>query len=474
MKMKTKAKNEYKNNNKNMRIKHKLPLEDSNSNLLNKSNSSSFNLSMNKSSFRNSSNRSNPNKNNIIKNNKKSKNNIQNKDKSKSKSKSRDSKSTKNDNDLIKKQYKIIKDFLQPIIKEENARQLVSCYTKKMSVEKSPILKRKKYLSMNNRSILDYSFVTNNSKKKIKYPLFQIMFPNQYKKHLEDNNKQKKNIVKRPCRHMSAPNIDLPKNMIKTNNKENNIKKSIKGRNYKRSNVIKGNSSNKNKNSMDIINNKTINHTVNKNNNDIINNNNNNNINKIKYSKSISSNTNTISRPKTPPLYLRLDEVEKKHKEEIEKLKKKFDNNHKLNKSFNESSKSRNKSMANYNFERWYNYEKTWQKIKDMKLNIIRSELEENETFMKQNGKNEETFKPKINENSQLLVNQKYDGDFYSRLKNFVENKNKKVRKLEKKLRPTFKPYINTNYKISNDYYNNMKFNQRLINSDFIFFLEQH
>ena len=413
MKMKTKAKNEYKNNNKNMRIKHKLPLEDSNSNLLNKSNSSSFNLSMNKSSFRNSSNRSNPNKNNIIKNNKKSKNNIQNKDKSKSKSKSRDSKSTKNDNDLIKKQYKIIKDFLQPIIKEENARQLVSCYTKK-------------------------------------------------------------NIVKRPCRHMSAPNIDLPKNMIKTNNKENNIKKSIKGRNYKRSNVIKGNSSNKNKNSMDIINNKTINHTVNKNNNDIINNNNNNNINKIKYSKSISSNTNTISRPKTPPLYLRLDEVEKKHKEEIEKLKKKFDNNHKLNKSFNESSKSRNKSMANYNFERWYNYEKTWQKIKDMKLNIIRSELEENETFMKQNGKNEETFKPKINENSQLLVNQKYDGDFYSRLKNFVENKNKKVRKLEKKLRPTFKPYINTNYKISNEYYNNMKFNQRLINSDFIFFLEQH
>ena len=130
--------------------------------------------------------------------------------------------------------------------------------------------------------------------------------------------------------------------------------------------------------------------------------------------------------------------------------------------------------MANYNFERWYNYEKTWQKIKDMKLNIIRSELEENETFMKQNGKNEETFKPKINENSQLLVNQKYDGDFYSRLKNFVENKNKKVRKLEKKLRPTFKPYINTNYKISNEYYNNMKFNQRLINSDFIFFLEQH
>jgi hypothetical protein len=301
------------------------------------------------------------------------------------------------------------------------------------------------------------------------------MFPNQYKKHLEkNNNKKKASLVKRPCRHMSAPHIDLSKNMIKNNNKENNRKKSIIGRNYKRNSVIKNNSSNKNKNNnnIDIINNNAIKHVVNKNNNDIINNNN--DINKNKYSRSISSNTNTISRSKTPPLYLRLDEVEKKHKEEIEKLKKKFDNNHKLNKSFNESSKSRNKSMANYNFERWYNYEKTWQKIKDMKLNIIRSELEENETFMKQNGKNEETFKPKINENSQLLVNQKYDGDFYSRLKNFVENKNKKVRKLEKKLRPTFKPYINTNYKIANEYYDYMKFDQRLINRDFIFFLEQH
>ena len=460
--MKTKARNEKKRNVKKMKIKKKLPLEDLKNNLLNKSNNSSINISMNKSYLRNSSNRSN----NIIKSNKQSKKNLHIKDKSKSKSKSKDSKDIKIDNELIKKQYKIIKDFLQPIIKEENARQLVSYYTKKMSSEKSPIEKTKKYSSLNNRPILDYSFVTNNSKNKIKYPLFQIMFPNQYKKHLEKNNNKKKgNIVKRPCRRTSAPHIDLPKNMIKNNNKEKNRKKSIIGRNYKRNSVIKNNSSNNNNKYIDIINNKTIKHVVNKNNNDI---------NKNKYSRSISSNSNTISRPKTPPLYLRLDEVEKKHKEEIEKLKKKFDINYNLNKSFNESSKSRNKSMTNHDFERWYNYEKTWQKMKDMKLNIIRSELEENETFMKQNGKKEETFKPKINENSELLVNQKYDGDFYSRLKNFVENKNKKVRKLEKKLRPTFKPYINTNYKISNEYYNNMKFDQRLINRDFIFFLEQH
>ena len=469
--MKTKAKNEKKKNVKKMKIKKKLPLEDLKNNLLNKSNNSSFNISMNKSYLRHSSNRSN----NIIKNNQKSKKNIHNKDKSKSKSKSKskDSKEIKIDNELVKKQYKIIKDFLQPIIKEENARQLVSFYINKMSAEKSPITKKKKHSSLNNRPILDYSFVTNTSKNKIKYPLFQIMFPNQYKKHLEKNNNKKKgNIVKRPCRRTSAPHIDLSKNMIKNNNKENNRKKSIIGRNYKRYSVIKNNSSNKNNNNIDIINNNAIKHVVNKNNDGIINNNN--DINKNKYSRSISSNTNTISRPKTPPLYLRLDEVEKKHKEEIEKLKKKFDNNNNLNKSFNESSKSRNKSMTNHDFERWYNYEKTWQKMKDMKLNIIRSELEENEIFMKQNGKNEETFKPKINENSELLVNQKYNGDFYSRLKNFVENKNKKVRKLEKKLKPTFKPYINTNYKISNDYYNNMKFNQRLINGDFIFFLEQH
>ena len=220
-----------------------------------------------------------------------------------------------------------------------------------MSSEKSPIEKTKKYSSLNNRPILDYSFVTNNSKNKINFPLFQIMFPNQYKKHLEkNNNKKKANIVKKPCRHMSAPHIDLPQNMIKNNNKENNRKKSIIGRNYKRNSVIKNNSSNKNNKYIDIINNNTIKHVVNKNNNDI---------NKNKYSRSISSNSNTISRSKTPPLYLRLDEVEKKHKEEIEKLKKKFDINNNLNKSFNESSKSRNKSMTNHDFERWYNYEKT-------------------------------------------------------------------------------------------------------------------
>ena len=465
--MKTRTKDKYKNNEINMKVKHKLPLEDIKKNLLNKSNNSSFNVSMNKSYYRNNSN-SSLNKNNIIKSNKKSKKSKQSKDKSKSKSRSKDGKE-KIDEDLIKRQYKIIKDFLQPILKEENARQLVSCYTRKMVDEKSPISKRKKHGSLKNRAILDYSFVTDNSKNKLKYPLFQIMFPNQYKRHLENNNKQKTNRVKRPCRrHMSAPNIDLPKDMIRANNKEFNRKGSIIGRNVKRSSVIKSNDSNKNKNTIDLNNNNSIKQ------NNASNKNNNNDISKSKNTKTISSNTNTILRPKTPPLYLRLDEVEKKHKEEIEKLKKKFDNNYNLNKSLNESSKSRNKSMTNYDFERWYNYEKTWQKMKDMKLNIIRSELEENENFMKQNRKDEETFKPKINENSELLVNQKYDGNFYSRLKNYVENKNKRAKKLEQKLMPTFKPYINTNYKITNEYYNFMKFNQRLINRDFIFFLEQH
>ena len=461
--MKTKVRNEFKNNARNMKIKHKLPLEDIKQNLLNKSNNSSINISMNKSYLRNSSNRSTINKHEIIKSNKKS-NKKQSKDKSKSKSISKDGKETKIDDELIKKQYKIIKDFLQPIIKEENARQLVSCYTKIMRVEKNPITKKKKHSSLSNRSILDYSFVTNSSKNKLKYPLFQVMFPNQYKKHIEKNNKKKTNIVKRPCRHMSAPNIDLPENMSKANNKAHNTKKN------KRNSIIKNIDSNKNKDNMDIFNNNAIKQTLSKNNKGTIGNNK--DINTIKNSRSNSSNKNTISRPKTPPLYLRLDEVEKKHKEEIEKLKKKFDNN--INKSFNESSKSRNKSMSNYDFERWYNYEKTWQKMRDMKLNIIRSELEENETFMKQNIKNEETFKPQINENSELLVSQKYDGDFYTRLKNFLENKNKKARKLEQKLMPTFKPYVNTNYKISNEYYNYMKFDQRLINRDFIFFLEQH
>ena len=47
--------------------------------------------------------------------------------------------------------------------------------------------------------------------------------------------------------------------------------------------------------------------------------------------------------------------------------------------------------------EKWYNYEKTWMKLKDIKLNMIKTELEENEIYNNFYNKQQETFKPKIN-----------------------------------------------------------------------------
>ena len=379
----------------------------------------------------------------------KMKDKIKNKSKRNSKSNySKKDKQLKINSDLIKNQYKIIKDFLTPILKEENARQLVLCYSKKMKNSQKPSFIRDRNCSLNNRSILDYSFVNENSNK-TKIPLFQIMFPNQYKKHIEKKNKDIIDKGKRAVRHMSAPNIKI------TNNKK-----------YRRG-------------SMPRINNK----------NNLLNNIQNNNIDKKNKNKNKSDNIiNTINsksskkivRAKTPPLYLRLKDVQSKHEEQIEKLKKKYEynnnnnnnNNSNYSSSLNDTSKTRNKAKSPHNFEKWYNYEKTWQKLKNIKINMLRNELEENKMFINQSVKDEETFKPKINKKSENLVNKKYDGDFYLRLQAFQNNKIKKRKMLQEKLKPNFKPYVNTNYQIRSEYYDYMKYDQKLINRDFNIFFE--
>ena len=45
-------------------------------------------------------------------------------------------------NELVKQQYKIIKDFLIPILKEQNAKELVSCYNKMTKNKKKINIKK--------------------------------------------------------------------------------------------------------------------------------------------------------------------------------------------------------------------------------------------------------------------------------------------------------------------------------------------
>ena len=109
--------------------------------------------------------------------------------------------------------------------------------------------------------------------------------------------------------------------------------------------------------------------------------------------------------------------------------------------------------------------------MKDIKLKMIKDEIEENKIYMNQNIKDEETFKPKINKKSEFLVNKKYDGDFHLRLKSYLNDKDKKAKMLQKKFEPSFKPYVNNNYRIKSEYYDYMKYDQKLINRDFKYFL---
>ena len=53
-------------------------------------------------------------------------------------------------------------------------------------------------------------------------------------------------------------------------------------------------------------------------------------------------------------------------------------------------------------------------------------------------------------------------------------NKEKKEKMLKEKLKPKFKPYINTNYNINKEYYLYMNYDQRKINKDLKLILEKN
>jgi hypothetical protein len=369
---------------------------------------------------------------------------------------------------------------LIPILKEQNAKELVSYYNKMTKDEKK--LKKSKTTSLKNKPILEYSFVTGKYKNGIKIPLFQILFPKQYQEHLDKMTKEKNISNNRPCRNIDSinrNNINISNSKgIKNfnnklssrentgrktlnNNKENNINIDIKTPNKKvkeiKSSLIINSGNEKN----------SIYSPKNKNPNEIESKRKNNDHKSISFGNKkpnkYKMNNNRENRAKTPPLYLRLKEVRTKHDEMMKELRKKYEFNYNKNHTRNNNNsyldlsatsssvKSKNKTQDKYDFEKWYNYEKTWMKMKDMKLNIIKSEIEENKTCMNLYNRQQETFKPKINKNSEFLASKYYEGDFYIRLKNYQKNKERKAEMLKEKLKPKFKPYVNVNYNINKE-----------------------
>jgi len=416
------------------------------------------------------------------------------KQKEKENSESKNKESEKKINkELIKEQYKIIKDFLIPILKEQNAKELVACYDK-MKKDKKKIMTKNKIVSLRNKPILEYSFVTGVSRNKLKIPLFQILYPKQYKNHLDKKSRERTTINNRPCRNISSSNNNyniseskaLKNSTLKMLSKEtmqnNNISNQMNPNVVNTNNIINNNTNTKSNNN---INNNNINNNISVN----INNKNTNQNNNIEKKTSIKNSSNiNIKRAKTPPLYLRLNEVKQQHNEEIERLRKKYEINFKNNKTENRKSENDNttsdlnetssdiitKEKNLKNFEKWYNYEKTWVKMKDMKLNIIKSEIEENKICMNLHNKKQETFKPKINKNSEILVANKYNDNFYERLIDYQINKENKAKMLKKRYEPKFKPYVNVNYNINKEYYLYMNYDQKKINKDLNEFINKN
>ena len=461
----------------------------------------SMKKTISESSMSNTSNLSSKNSNSSKM--KKVKSKINEKEKSRIEDKKEQEKEKIIDNELVKKQYKIIKDFLIPILKEQNAKELVSYYNKMTKDKKK--LKKSKTTSLKNKPILEYSFVTGKYKNGIKIPLFQILFPKQYQEHLDKMTKEKNISNNRPCRNIDSinrNNINISNSKgIKNfsnklssrentgrktlnNNKENNINIDIKTPNKKVKEIKSSliiNSGNKKNNNYS---------PKNKNPNEIESKRKNNDYKSIsignKKSNKYKMNNNRENRAKTPPLYLRLKEERIKHDEMMKELRKKYEFNYNKNHTRNNNNsyldlsvtsssvKSKNKTQDKYDFEKWYNYEKTWMKMKDMKLNIIKSEIEENKTCMNLYNRQQETFKPKINKNSEFLASKYYEGDFYIRLKNYQKNKERKAEMLKEKLKPKFKPYVNVNYNINKEYYLYMNYDQKKLNRDLNEFLAKN
>ena len=415
-------------------------------------------------------------------------------------------KEKKYDEELIKQQYKIIKDFLIPILKEQSAKELISCYNNMEKFEKR-LMTKNRTISLRNKPILEYSFVTGKYRNKLKIPLFQILSPKEFVNHLDKKNRGRSNTVNRPCKNSSTTNINNM-NMLSetrkiksTNNKINTMETS--GRNINKNNDKLNSNNNQNMancNKNDIKSSLMTNNTHNNNDDEKktqIKNTNENASKKIIENSKINNNEIVSikkikeKRSKTPPLYLRLNEVRQKHEEELEKLREKYEFNYNKNNNIKSSKNkddnsstemsissssviTRNKSKNKNDFEKWYNYEKTWEKMKDMKLDIIKSEVEENKMCMNLFNKQQETFKPKINKNSENIFSQNYDENFYIRLKNYQRNKERKTKMLRQKLKPTFKPYVNVNYNVNKEYYLYMKYDQKKINKDLSYYLSQN
>lgn len=290
--------------------------------------------------------------------------------------------------------YKLLKDFLNPIIKEENKRQLLQYYKKnslKIKNYSKSIKKNEK-----EKGILDYSFVTDRAFK--------------------NRRKRRKN---------NRSSFSTKSQTSKSKNKKKKLKFNI---------------SYKNKSDMNI--NKEIDNIK---------------LTKpMKINKNILNSFNLNSQRNKP--YKKIEKINRIIKEDINEdkirnknssMKKNNKNgNNKYNQESNRLSSEDRSSVKNFTsrnsigFNKWYNYGKDWEEIRMMRYCKIRNELEEKKNAILLEEKNESTFRPKLNKKSIQIVNKNFPNDFFERLYKFEQKKKLNKRKINEKCTPRFRPNL--------------------------------
>ena len=290
--------------------------------------------------------------------------------------------------------YKLLKDFLNPIIKEENKRQLLQYYKKnslKIKNYSKSIKKNEK-----EKGILDYSFVTDRAFK----------------------NRRKK----------------------RKNNRSSFSTKSQTSKSKNKKKKLKFNISYKNKSDMNI--NKEIDNIK---------------LTKpMKINKNILNSFNLNSQRNKP--YKKIEKINRLIKKDIneDKIRNKNssmkknnkDGNNNYNQESNRLSSEDRSSVKNFTsrnsigFSKWYNYGKDWEEIRMMRYCKIRNELEEKKNAILLEEKNEATFRPKLNKKSIQIVNKNFPNDFFERLYKFEQKKKLNKRKINEKFTPRFRPNL--------------------------------
>ena len=320
-----------------------------------------------------------------------------------------------------------LKDFLIPQIREFQAKRLVNYYT---THYENKIINREKKLNFyrsnsiinekinNNISILDYSFVTGKTKKNIKP-----------KKNFGKTRKQVEKLEKKILRKVLSQQTLFSNKSKRTTifSTDENIYERGKEQKLEYEQKMNKLREEKEKNELKNIRNKP----------------------------KISENSKKIMENKSQlPLYLRIVQIQEDKINNLNQKKNKYQKE-KLIKRNTYRDKFEDKNLR---FIKWFEMSETWDKIKEVRLNFIRKEIEDIRAIDELNERKEETFHPKISKKSEEIYKEKYSENFQERIEQYKNNKIYCENKIKKQAMPSFKPNINKNFKIREQFYERYKF----------------